>query len=67
MLLFRVISDQRGGSAHARWVKPVYVSIGHRVCLDAAIELTLACVSCYRLPETTRHAHHLASAKKDGA
>lgn len=48
-------------------VKPVYVSIGHRVCLNTAIELTLACVTRYRLPETTRHAHHLASAKKDDA
>jgi len=48
-------------------VKPVYVSIGHRVSLETAIELTLACVTRYRLPETTRHAHHLASAKKDDA
>jgi len=30
-------------------------------------ELTLACVTRYRLPETTRHAHHLASAKMDDA
>lgn len=43
-------------------VKPVYVSIGHRVSLGTAIELTLACVTRYRLPETTRHAHRLASA-----
>ncbi len=48
-------------------VKPVYVSIGHRVSLNTAIELTLACVTRYRLPETTRHAHRLASAKREGA
>lgn len=42
-------------------VKPIYVSIGHRVSLDTAIALTLACVTRYRLPETTRQAHHLAS------
>jgi deoxyribonuclease V len=48
-------------------VKPIYVSIGHRVSLDTSIRLTLACVSCYRLPETTRHAHRLASAKGGGA
>lgn len=42
-------------------VKPVFVSIGHRVCLDTAIRLTLACTPRYRLPETTRHAHRLAS------
>ena len=48
-------------------VKPLYVSIGHRVCLETAIAFTLACVTRYRLPETTRHAHHLASMKKDDA
>lgn len=48
-------------------VKPIYVSIGHRVSLKTAIELTLACVTRYRLPETTRQAHHLASAKGKGA
>lgn len=48
-------------------VKPVYVSIGHRVSLKTAIELTLACVTRYRLPETTRQAHHLASMKREEA
>lgn len=48
-------------------VKPVYVSIGHRMNLETAIELTLAWGTRYRLPETTRHAHHLASAKREGA
>lgn len=47
-------------------VKPIYVSIGHRVSLETAIEITLACVTRYRLPETTRHAHQLASAKGEG-
>lgn len=42
-------------------VRPVYVSIGHRVCLDTAIRLVLACTKRYRLPETTRLAHRLAS------
>ncbi len=42
-------------------VKPVYVSPGHRVCLETAVRLTLACVTRYRLPETTRRAHRLAS------
>jgi deoxyribonuclease V len=42
-------------------VKPVYVSVGHRVGLRAAIRLTLACTTRYRLPETTRAAHRLAS------
>ena len=45
-----------------RAVRPVFVSLGHRVGLETAIHYTLACTSHYRLPETTRHAHRLASA-----
>ncbi|MGA7303439.1 MAG: endonuclease V, partial [Rhodothermales bacterium] len=41
-------------------VKPLYVSIGHAVTLEEAIELTLACTTRYRLPETTRAAHRLS-------
>jgi deoxyribonuclease V len=41
--------------------KPVFVSIGHRVALDSAIALSMACTRDYRLPETTRLAHRLAS------
>ena len=42
-------------------VKPIYVSCGHRVSLASAIAFTMACVTRYRLPETTRCAHGLAS------
>lgn len=42
-------------------VKPIYVSLGHRVSLATAIELVMRCVTRYRLPETTRRAHRLAS------
>jgi deoxyribonuclease V len=42
-------------------VKPLYVSIGHRVSLETAVRWTMACVTRYRLPETTRWAHRLAS------
>jgi deoxyribonuclease V len=42
-------------------VKPVFVSIGHRVCLDSAVRYVMACAPRYRLPETTRRAHRLAS------
>lgn len=42
-------------------VNPLFISGGHRVGLDSAIRLTLACVTRYRLPETTRAAHRLAS------
>ncbi|MEV0291552.1 MULTISPECIES: deoxyribonuclease V [unclassified Kribbella] len=40
-------------------VKPVYVSIGHRVSLDTAVEHVLHLAPRYRLPETTRAADRL--------
>ena len=42
-------------------VNVVYVSVGHRISLDSAIWLTLACCRRYRLPETTRYAHQAAA------
>jgi deoxyribonuclease V len=42
-------------------VKPVYVSIGHRITLQSAIRYVMACTTRYRLPETTRLAHRYAS------
>ena len=42
-------------------VKPLYVSIGHRVSLPTAIDYVLRCTPKYRLPETTRIADRLAS------
>jgi len=42
-------------------VAPLYVSIGHKINLQSAIDLTLQCTTKYRLPETTRWAHKLAS------
>lgn len=35
-------------------IKPVFVSVGHRVSLDTATELALRLAPRYRLPETTR-------------
>jgi deoxyribonuclease V len=43
-----------------RGVKPVFVSIGHRVDLPLAIDYVLACCRGFRLPETTRWAHRVA-------
>lgn len=42
-------------------VRPVYVSVGHRISLETAIDYVLRCTTRYRLPETTRQAHRLAS------
>jgi len=44
-----------------RGVKPLYISIGHKIDLETAIHYVLACTPRYRLPETTRAAHRLAS------
>ncbi|MDX1253458.1 MAG: deoxyribonuclease V [Gammaproteobacteria bacterium] len=44
-----------------RGVKPIYVSIGHCVSLETAVDYVMRCTTKYRLPETTRWAHRLAS------
>lgn len=41
-------------------VSPLYVSVGHKVSLEAAIRLVLAAVRRYRLPEPTRLADKLS-------
>lgn len=42
-------------------VKPLYISSGHKISLETAVAYVLGCCTRYRLPETTRQAHHLAS------
>jgi deoxyribonuclease V len=41
--------------------QPVFVSIGHRISLPLAVRYVMACTTKFRLPETTRWAHRLAS------
>ena len=41
--------------------KPLYISIGHRISLTSGLEYVLRCTTRYKLPETTRWAHKLAS------
>ncbi len=41
-------------------VKPVFVSLGHLVTLEDAVQLTLACATRYKIPEPTRLAHKLS-------
>ena len=43
-------------------VKPVFVSVGHRMSLDNAVDRVLALTPRYRLPETTRIADQLCRA-----
>ena len=42
-------------------VKPLYVSIGHRISLETAVDYVMSTLTRYRLPETTRWADALAS------
>ncbi len=44
-----------------RNTQPLYVSVGHKISLETAIHYVLACTTRFRLPETTRWAHRLAS------
>lgn len=39
-------------------VKPIYVTTGHRVALDSAVELVKRCVDGFRIPRPTREADH---------
>jgi deoxyribonuclease V len=41
-------------------VKPVFVSPGHLVDIDSAVEIVLGCVSAYRIPEPLRRADHIS-------
>ena len=42
-------------------VKPVYVSVGHRIDLASALQWAMNCCRGYRLPEPTRLAHLAAA------
>jgi deoxyribonuclease V len=44
-------------------VKPVYVSPGHLLSMETAVDIALRCTLNYRIPEPIRQAHHLASEK----
>lgn len=42
-------------------VRPLYISVGHRIVLPTAVDYCMRCVTRYRLPEPTRQADRLAS------
>jgi len=42
-------------------VTPVFVSIGHKIDLETAVEVVLGCSPRYRIPEPLRLAHQLAT------
>lgn len=47
-----------------RVTNPIYVSIGHRIDLETAVDFVLRCCRGYRVPETTRYAHLIAGGKR---
>lgn len=47
-------------------VQPIYVSPGHLMDVESAVELTLRCHGGYRQPEPTRRAHLLVNALRRG-
>lgn len=51
-----------------RNVRPVFISVGHRIGLEQAVDLALSCCRGYRLPEPTRLAHLRSNAwrKRNG-
>ncbi|CAG8474422.1 7876_t:CDS:2 [Dentiscutata erythropus] len=54
----RGVSDTTYGAAVRsleNTTNPIYVSIGHRICLETAIQLVIKCCR-YRIPEPTRQA-----------
>ncbi|MEW2397343.1 endonuclease V [Streptomyces sp. NPDC046862] len=56
----RAGSEEVGRALRTRdGVKPVFVSVGHRVSLDTACAHTLALTPDYRIPESTRRADSL--------
>jgi deoxyribonuclease V len=47
-------------------VKPIYISQGHRISLERAVDLALAVCDGYRIPRPTREADHFVGAVKRG-
>jgi len=45
--------------------KPIYVSIGHKISLERAIETVKQCITSARIPEPIRIAHILATKERN--
>jgi deoxyribonuclease V len=47
--------------------RPIYVSPGHKISLDTAVEIAAHCIKAGRIPEPTRLAHEYVTALKHDA
>jgi len=47
-------------------VQPIFISIGHRVDLESAVQFALACADGHRVPKPTREADHFVEQLKRG-
>ena len=45
-------------------LKPIYVSVGHKVSLEKAIQIVMQFTQAYRIPEPIRRAHIIANEEK---
>lgn len=64
-----VLLDNRGNSIGSvlrtkEKTNPLYISPGHLIDVEHAVEYVMACCAGYRLPETTRWAHKVAGGEK---
>jgi len=53
-LIGRVMRTRQG-------VNPLFISVGHKICLEEACSMVAECCRGYRLPEPTRQAHLAAA------
>jgi deoxyribonuclease V len=47
-------------------VKPIYVTIGHKISIQTAVKIILECSTNYRIPEPLRYVHILAKKMVEG-
>lgn len=47
-------------------VKPVYISPGHLINQESALDISLRCITAYRIPEPTRIAHQMVNKLRRG-
>jgi len=54
-----------GAAVGKKGEKPIFVSIGHKISLERAIDIVMNCTLRYRIPEPIRLAHAIANQEKN--